>query len=179
VRLKRSAVFLLLTAPTWFCAPSALCQGGSIGTGEVTFRVTQGATDMPFTAEMITTQVQTLLDGTQITRVSKRVQMRDSQGRTRTEIYLPENVRPGSSSGDPPTFLTIIDPVARQMIPLDPRQKVATVTHFGPPPGPRAGLSAAETAKAANAAGGVGSGGTLTAFLSSAPSAAPRRTPWG
>ena len=134
--LKRSAVFLLLTTPTWFCALPAFGQGGSIGTGAVMFRVGQGATGMPFTAELITTQVQTLLDGTQITRVSKRVQMRDSQGRTRTEIYLPENVRPGSSSGDQPTFLTIIDSVARQMIHLDPRQKLATVTHFGPPPGP-------------------------------------------
>ena len=70
--LKRSAVFLLLTTPTWFCALPAFGQGGSIGTGAVMFRVEQGATDRPFTAEMITTQVQTLSDGTQITRVSKR-----------------------------------------------------------------------------------------------------------
>lgn len=170
--LKRSAVFLLVTAPTWFCAPSAFCQAAYSEASAVMFEVAQGATDMPFSAEMITTQVQTLADGTQITRVSKQVQMRDSQGRTRTEIYFSEDALAGDASGGQPMFLTIFDPVANQFIHLDPRQKLATVSHFGPPPEPQASPSAAANPKARTAAGGVGTGGAITAVASSAPPAA-------
>ena len=123
----RSAVLLLLAsaASAGSISAQALFPFGPVGSA---------ITGMPYTAQEITTQVQTLADGTQVTHVRKQVQARDSQGRTRTEIYLPENNSAANQNGNQPIVITIYDPMADQWIHLDPRHKTATVNAFSASP---------------------------------------------
>jgi hypothetical protein len=75
--------------------------------------------------------MQTLADGMQITtHQGKQLEARDSAGRTRNEMYLPERPPGSHRDSDQPIFVTIVDPVAGHFIHLDPRQKTATVTRF-------------------------------------------------
>jgi hypothetical protein len=61
------------------------------------------------------------------THQGKQSESRDSAGRTRSEMHLPD-LPPGSHrDSDQPIFVTIMDPVAGQFIHLNPRQKTATV----------------------------------------------------
>jgi hypothetical protein len=130
--LRRS----LLLAISLGCLPS-LCQigsGGGVGvasisTSSISTSGFNNRAGLPFSAEIVTTTVQTLADGTQITtHQGKQLMARDAAGRTRTEIYLPD-LPPGiHRDSDQPIFVTIVDPVAGQMIHLNPRQKTATVT---------------------------------------------------
>ncbi len=161
----RSAVLLLLAsaASAGLFPPLALCQAGSIS-GQAVFSVGPGGsaiTGMPYTAEETITQVQTLADGTQITHVNKRVQARDSQGRTRIEIYLPEGNSAANQNGNQPIFITIYDPVAGQWIHLNPRQKTATVNALPASPSKmQGGPSSTVRVNPQIGNGGIGSGGT-------------------
>jgi hypothetical protein len=93
--------------------------------------VIPGGNNSPFSAEFVTTTVQTLSDGTHITNEQRRSEARDSQGRTRNETYLPDylakerNQPPGQ-----PLFITIVDPVSGKHIHLNPQQKTATEMSF-------------------------------------------------
>lgn len=118
-----------------FCLPS-FCQIGS-GVGGTFTSVSSISsignvrTGLPYSAEFVITRVQTLADGTQITtHQGKQFEARDSAGRTRHEMYMPERPLGSHRDSDQPIFVTISDPVAGQAIHLDPRQKTATVTPF-------------------------------------------------
>lgn len=64
----------------------------------------------PFSAEMLTTRVQTLADGTHITQPEQTTKMfRDSLGRTRAEMSMPGP--PGSQQPPVARNITIVDPV--------------------------------------------------------------------
>ena len=79
----------------------------------------------PFSAEMQSTNVQTLADGTHITRPEERNNIyRDSLGRTRSEMFRPP--MPGSNQTEPVvTNVTIVDPVEGTRYFLNPNNKTA------------------------------------------------------
>jgi hypothetical protein len=114
----------------------ALCQiGGGGGGGFVTSSIVgsvgstvPGLKGVPYSAEFVVKRVQTLADGTHITQEQKQFQARDSEGRTRTEIYLPDMA---GGNADRPTMVTIQDPASGQFIHLNVQQKTATVQTFG------------------------------------------------
>src|SRR5271156_3193629 len=78
------------------CLPS-FCQIGSGVGGAFTSvssitSIGNVRTGLPYSAEFVTTRVQTLADGTQITtHQGKEFEARDSTGRTRHEMYMPES----------------------------------------------------------------------------------------
>jgi hypothetical protein len=87
----RSAAFLLFASIAFFpsFAPGQIGSGSGSSAFVSVGGMPPGNIGVPYSAQMITTQVQTLTDGTQITHVTKQFQARDSQGRTRNESYLP------------------------------------------------------------------------------------------
>jgi hypothetical protein len=84
-------------------------------------KVVKGA---PFSAVAVAESTQTLPDGTHITRTTKTLLFRDSQGRFRKEVTLPA-IGPLAASGPNHTFIVIHDPVAGTAYVLEPDQKVA------------------------------------------------------
>src|ERR1700679_1812479 len=80
----------------------AFGQGG-IGSGNAVQRVPH-----PYTAKFQITSEQTLANGTTITRESTELQIRDSEGRTRSE-----NTTPAHEEMPERTIFHINDPVAR------------------------------------------------------------------
>jgi hypothetical protein len=97
---------------------------GSFTTSVPTFNM-PAVTGAPYSGEEVSETVQTLADGTHITR-SGTVQRvyRDSQGRTRTERQLGGSARPGARP-QAPVIVEIRDPVAGLMYLLDTQGKVA------------------------------------------------------
>lgn len=82
-------------------------------------------TGAPFTASISTQTSQTLADGNTIQRTTTGTIARDSQGRTRRDITLP-NIGPfAASGGTPPHAVDINDPVAGVQYILDQDRKVA------------------------------------------------------
>jgi hypothetical protein len=117
--------FVALVVLTGFTFQPALSQSG-IGAsfGSVTISNSR-CTGLPYSAEIISKTVQTLSDGTHITSEQKRVETRDSQGRTRHEMYMSNGAADPDSNQ--PVFVFISDPVGGQLIHLNPRQKTGTV----------------------------------------------------
>ena len=74
----------------------------------------------PYSAEAISESTQMLADGNRITSKSSATIYRDSEGRTRRDAALSI---PGMS--DPPTFITINDPVAGTAYHMDSKVKIA------------------------------------------------------
>jgi hypothetical protein len=108
----------------------AFCQigsgiGGSVGSFSLPDARCKG---LPYSAEIVSKTVQTLSDGTHITSEQKRVEARDSEGRTRNEIYLSDGA-PGKDA-DQLVLVIISDPIGGQLIHLNPRQKTAMVNSF-------------------------------------------------
>jgi hypothetical protein len=88
----------------------------------------------PFSADVITQYDRTLDNGGRIRRESRGKVYRDSQGRMRTESQMPA-LQAGSDKSD--HHITITDPLQQVIIYLNPKNKTATVIHFGdaaPPP---------------------------------------------
>jgi hypothetical protein len=86
-----------------------------------------GVKGQPYSLVEQTTQIRTLSDGTTMTTHREQHRMRDSEGRTRTEMgtikdgqFVVQNVM-------------LMDPVARTMVTMLVRGKTALVTHFPEP----------------------------------------------
>ena len=80
-------------------------------------------TGAPYSAQMTTTQVQTLADGNRITQTMTGDVARDSQGRVRRDETLPIMT---PSGGEAPQLIFIEDSVAGVMYALDAQKKTAT-----------------------------------------------------
>ena len=65
----------------------------------------------PFSGQEVTTQTETLANGTHITHTMTSQFYRDASGRTRVERSF-SKVGPWSTSGQPTTMVEISDPVA-------------------------------------------------------------------
>src|SRR5579864_2938827 len=78
----------------------------------------------PYSGEGLTTVTQTLSDGTHIERVTTARLYRDSEGRTRREQTL-LGLGDLSPSGEAPTSITIVDPVAGVSYVLEPNSRKA------------------------------------------------------
>lgn len=97
----------------------------------------------PYSAVIETEMVQTLGDGSKITRKTTGQAFRDSEGRTRREQTL-QNIGPftdiKTNGGVPPVTVFINDPVANVNFMLDPQRRTARKMTFrtgGPPPPPQ------------------------------------------
>lgn len=91
-------------------------------------KVVKGA---PYSASIVTENVQVLADGTRIVNKSEGKFFRDSEGRTRLERTL-TIAGPFVITGEPPQMAFISDPVAGVDYMLDERHRVAR--KFAPPP---------------------------------------------
>jgi hypothetical protein len=81
----------------------------------------------PYSAEAVTESIQTLADGNRIVSKSTATMYRDSEGRTRREMTLS---MPGIE--DPPSFITINDPVSNVSYHLETKSKIARKLPVGP-----------------------------------------------
>ncbi len=108
---------------------TALAQNGAfvtVGSGTVAQlgpTGPQGQVGLPYSAVRESETVQTLSDGTHITRKSHTRLYRDSQGRTRTEMFMAEGP---NASNDEPTQIVINDPVEGANYFLNPRNHTGT-----------------------------------------------------
>ena len=115
-------------------------------------------TGAPYSGEQVNETVQTLVDGTHITRTMPATKVyRDSLGRTRTERQMfrgPVGLAPNVP--DAPIIIEIIDPVAQSRYTLDTQNKVA---HRQESAASRPDTFAATTV------GGGGGGGSTSAIV--------------
>jgi hypothetical protein len=113
-------------------------------------------TGVPYSGEEVAETVQTLVDGTHITRTMPATKVyRDSSGRTRTERPMfmgPVGLGPNIPNS--PLIIEIIDPVTQSKYTLDTQNKVA---HRQELAAPRPDIVAATTV-------GGGGGGSTSAF---------------
>lgn len=100
----------------------------------------------PYAATAISETVQTLGDGTKITRKMSSAVYRDGEGRTRQEQTF-SNIGPFAASGEAPRMIFINDPVAGLHYELDPRHHSARklTLRGGPPSMPPPPSSKAKT----------------------------------
>jgi hypothetical protein len=141
--LKRSAIFVACIVLVF--ATGALAQGDTAlsaqsgnrhgvsaaigvsghwldGGGNVT-----GTRGRPFSADIINETDQSPADGNAIHREMHGKVFRDAEGRTRHEMELR-----ASPDGSPQDFITILDPLARIYVHLEPENKTATLYAYGP-----------------------------------------------
>ena len=115
-------------------------------------------TGAPYSGEQVNETVQTLLDGTHITRTMPATKVyRDSSGRTRTERPMfmgPVGLGPNIPNS--PIIIEIIDPVAQSRYTLDTQNKVAHRQELA--------ASRPDTI-AATTVGGGGGGGSTSAIV--------------
>jgi hypothetical protein len=126
----------------------------------------------PFSADVITQYDRTLDNGAHIHRESRGKVFRDNQGRMRTESQPPA-VQLVSQKYD---HITINDPVQQIIVYLNPKNKTATILHFGDV-GPTAPTASAKQSKAKEkdtirlgGQPGIGSGPTDTLGVPPVPS---------
>jgi hypothetical protein len=86
----------------------------------------------PYSADRETETVQTLADGTHITTKNRSRIYRDSQGRTRTDVYLPATIQAREGSQGP-SMINIFDPVEGVQYSLNPRTRTAMRNRFPHP----------------------------------------------
>jgi hypothetical protein len=112
-------------------------------------------TGAPYSGEQVSEDVQTLADGTHITRKSAATKIyRDSFGRTRTERPANGGLALPGRIPDSTLWIEITDPVARVKYVLDPTNKVAHRQQLPVPP--------EIPARGAMSGGGIGSQGVIT-----------------
>ena len=130
----------------------------------------RGIVNAPYSADQVIEQVQTLADGTHITRKGAVQKMyRDSLGRTRTERPVFGGMALSGRIPDSPTVVEITDPVAKVKYTLDTVNRVAHRQQLPALPNRLAGTQATGimTSTAATA-GGLGAGGGSAALVPSA-----------
>jgi hypothetical protein len=128
----------------------------------------------PYSGEQVTEQVQTLADGTHITRKGAVQKIyRDSQGRTRTERPAFGGMALAGRVPESPIIIEITDPAAKVKYTLDTVNKVAHRQQLAalPNPSTRAAISAGA---AAGSTTGVPSAAVVTA--PAMPNTMPRPT---
>jgi hypothetical protein len=99
--------------------------------------------NLPYTAQVVGTAFETLADGTRVRRENKVTQMRDSQGRTRIEVFQEDDSN--SNNGGKPDWVNLYIPLRRQFIQLFPGQKTASVVTYSVPVPHRQGLGKTTT----------------------------------
>jgi hypothetical protein len=116
-------------------------------------------TGAPYSADEVSEQVQTLADGTHITRNSLPTKIfRDSLGRTRTERPLFRGMAIAASNPEAPIVVEITDPVAQVKYTLDTINKVAHRQQLPPAPDRAGRIAARSQTTAVGAMGGIGVG---------------------
>lgn len=137
-------------------APGTTPQAGGGGRGGVVAGAVEAkiTTGRPYSAEAVTERVQVLGDGNRISTRSMTKIYRDSEGRTRREMYSPDGTL---------RSISISDPVAHVSYTLDPEKKVAFKTGGN--------VVAPRVAPAGSV--GVSSGPGETRVFSSQPATAP------
>lgn len=133
---------MVFSVAAWSQNSAVLATGGgttivSVGPGQVLSREAQNVA--PYSATRETETIQTLSDGTHITRKTRMQFYRDSQGRTRQEMFdvnAPEGV-------PQPVNISIFDPVEGVQYNLNTRNHTAILNRMRPsrppnppPPGP-------------------------------------------
>ncbi len=108
-------------------AVSAAAANSPLGPDSAAAAKSSNIKSAPFSADVITQYDRTLDNGGHIHRESPGKIFRDSQGRMRTESQSPA-VPVGSEKYD---HITINDPVQQVIIYLNPKNKTATIFHFG------------------------------------------------
>lgn len=115
-----SAVLGAQTSTQSRTSPQAIVVSGSTRYGPGPRAVT-GA---PYSAQEISETVQTLVDGNRITRKMTAKVYRESEGRTRREMFLPSGYI-SATPPDSPSLVSIFDPVAEVSYDLDLRDHTA------------------------------------------------------
>src|ERR1700677_2196541 len=110
-------------------ATAAIAQPSSSTTSAGSGTPGGAVTGQPYSAEQITEHIQTLVDGTRITKTPDKTTLyRDSQGRTRIERRMLPGPR-AAAAGEPGlTFIEIDDPASGSRYTLDPRLHTARKT---------------------------------------------------
>jgi hypothetical protein len=123
-----SALSVLLLAASVAVLPQAIGSNSS----QVAHIGSPQANNLPFTLSRTTTIVQTIADGTTITRTFTVKTARDSKGRTYSKTQQTLHVR---ADGQPVDLVTynVFDPDARTRISWEDRTKIANVTHMPVP----------------------------------------------
>jgi hypothetical protein len=98
----------------------------------------RGVVNAPYSADQVVEQVQTLADGTHITRKgAAQKTYRDSLGRTRTERPVFGGMALSGRMPESPTIVEITDPVAKLKYTLDTLNRVAHRQQLQAPPIPQ------------------------------------------
>lgn len=122
----KTLAFFAAPALAFTCCAAAWGQAGT-GSGAAPCKCAPRK-PMPYTAEFKTTTVQTLADGTTITRVATETQARDSEGRSMTS-----RTQSPFGEGQPSfTFGNANDPVAGTTTNWNSQTRKATVVQFPP-----------------------------------------------
>jgi len=123
MRIQRAAVFSALLLCTSLAFAQVASQNNTFSStlsGGINLRSIAGA---PFSADVVKESITVLPDGSRVPLVTRGRMFRDGEGRTRSEMELVS-----AASATPRQVVTIIDPVARVSMVLDPQTKTATVT---------------------------------------------------
>lgn len=114
-------------------------------------------TGQPYSAQAVTNTTQTLADGNTIASTSASMIYRDSQGRERREMPLP-NIGPLSAQGGAVQTIMISDPVAGVNYMLNPGAKTAVKMPAPPPLPSGSGIGGNVTFRAIGPPGGMAAG---------------------
>jgi hypothetical protein len=158
-------VLVVLAGPTSTVANNPLGSDATAGAKSCNVK------NAPFSADVITEYDRALDNGGHIHRESRGKIYRDSQGRMRTESELPA-LQPSSERFD--HHITVTDPLRRVIISLNPKDKTATISHFGdfdPSPVTTAKKSKPQDKTKIRTGGqpGIGSGPTNTVGVPAVP----------
>ena len=108
--------------------PTGAVANNPLGSDAATAAKSSNIRNAPFSADVITEYDRALDNGGHIHRESRGRVYRDSQGRMRTESQL-SALQPDPERSD--RHITITDPLQQVIIYLNPKNKTATVLHFG------------------------------------------------